>query len=834
MHNGNNQPYQGGSQKKRSGKNATTLLSASLLLALASTAAAQDASPGNTATTDKAKNLQAVIVTGTRAQNRTDSTSLSPIDVVPASALQSTGTNELSTALARLIPSLNFPRPAATDATDAQRPAQLRGLAPDQVLVLVNGKRWHSGAMVNVNGTIGRGSAAVDLNTIPLAAIDHIEVLRDGASAQYGSDAIAGVINIILKHGAQGGSVELDGGRYQRGGGKQWEGSANFGIPLNGDKGWLRIALDSGHQDPTNHGGADVRYPQLGEKQVFGDPAVSQHNIFLNSQYDITSNIQFYAFGSYRTRTADSDELYRNPFGYPSSVKSSLRALYPEGYQPLLQPRSTDRSLVAGVRGTTSGGWRWDVSANYGGNRVSLDTIHTANYAYLHDFGYTPDRFFDGIVSSAQQLADIDIAKDFNLSWLPNPVTLAFGGEYQRDTYRISAGDPSSYYVGNSGVGGGAQGFSGYSPVNTGSWSRSDVAQYVSLETNLTDKLGTSFAVRHEHYNDFGNTVSGALAGRYDFTDRFALRASVSSGFRAPSLAQEDYSQIGSLYLTPSSAGPGVTPGIYQTGLLPVGNPVAQLLGAQALRPERSHNYTVGAVFNPIDPLTLTFDLYQINVYHRIVLSSTLSGLNQPAIVAYLAANGVTNVAFSSAQYFTNAVDTRTQGGDLVASFRSNFGHAGVLDSTLSYNYNRTQVTHVAANPAQLDALGLQLQRVTYRDIKGLLANSTPRSKLILNENYTLGHWVFNGNLTRYGNFTSYSNSSYLLNQTYSPQWVLDLAGSYNLDDWTFTLGVDNATNSYPDKTIAANNVNGTIPYSNFSPTGFNGRYYYTKVIYHW
>ena len=252
---------------------ATTLLTASLLLALASNAAAQDATP---APPNNAKNLQAVIVTGTRAQNRTDSTSLSPIDVVPASALQSTGSNELSTALARLIPSLNFPRPAATDTTDSQRPAMLRGLAPDEVLVLVDGKRWHTSAMVNVDGTIGRGSAPVDLNTIPLSAIDHIEVLRDGASAQYGSDALAGVINIILKHGAQGGSVELDGGRFQRGGGKQWQGSANFGIPLNGDKGWLRISLDDGHQDPTNHGGADIRYPQLGRKQVFGDPTVNQ------------------------------------------------------------------------------------------------------------------------------------------------------------------------------------------------------------------------------------------------------------------------------------------------------------------------------------------------------------------------------------------------------------------------------------------------------------------------------------------------------------------------------------------------------------------------------
>ena len=361
----NNRPYQVRPPQNGPVTNSTMLLAASILLALASTAAAQDTAQSNTAaSSSNPKNLQAVIVTGTRAQNRTDSSSLSPIDVVPASALQGTGTTELSTALARLIPSLNFPRPAATDATDSQRPATLRGLAPDEVLVLVDGKRWHSGSMVNVDGTIGRGSAPVDLNTIPLAAIDHIEVLRDGASAQYGSDAIAGVINIILKHGAQGGSAELDAGRYQRGGGKQWQGSVNFGIPLNGDKGWLRFTLDNGHQDSTNHGGVDIRYPQLGEKQVFGDPTVSEHNLFLNAQYDITHNIQFYAFGSYHFRNGISDELYRNPFGYPSSVRAKLNALYPDGYQPLLESRSTDQQFVAGLRGTNSGGWRWDVSAN--------------------------------------------------------------------------------------------------------------------------------------------------------------------------------------------------------------------------------------------------------------------------------------------------------------------------------------------------------------------------------------------------------------------------------------------------------------------------------------
>src|SRR5574337_2009873 len=319
---------------KRSNPIALAWLPAAVLLALAGNVAAQDVAQPAPA---KAKSLDTVVVTGTRVSNRTAAESLAPIDVLNPADLQGTGTTELATALSRLLPSLNFPRPSLTDGTDGSRPAQLRGLSPDQVLVLVNGKRRHTGAIVLNNGVIGRGSQPVDLNTIPLSAIDHIEVLRDGASAQYGSDAIAGVINIILKSGAKGGDIEVSGGQYSAGDGRQWQGSANFGIPLAGDQGWLRIAVQSGNQDHTNRAGPDHRpgFPQLGVNFRQGDPDVRDNNLLLNAQYDLTPNLQFYAFGHYGRRQSTSPAFFRYGINSPKPNNPLIGLVYPDGFLPL-------------------------------------------------------------------------------------------------------------------------------------------------------------------------------------------------------------------------------------------------------------------------------------------------------------------------------------------------------------------------------------------------------------------------------------------------------------------------------------------------------------------
>ncbi|WP_458069889.1 TonB-dependent receptor plug domain-containing protein [Rhodanobacter sp. BL-MT-08] len=825
---------------KRQSRFLPAYLPAIIALSLANAATAQDTTPAKAPA--KTKDLSAVIVTGTRSDSRTESSSLTPIDVVSAKVLQQTGTNDLPTALARVIPSLNFPRPSAADTADSQRPAQLRGLSPDQVLVLVNGKRWHPGAILLNNGVIGRGSQSVDLNTIPLSAIDHIEVLRDGASAQYGSDAIAGVINIILKKGAKGGDVEVTGGQYSAGDGRQWQGSADFGIPLAGDKGWLRLSVQSGNEDYTNRAGPDNRpgYPALGVNYRQGDPAVHDTNVLLNTQYDITPNVQFYAFGHFGRRQSTSPAFFRYGNNAPTapSYPALIGQLYPNGFLPLEHADSTDQSLVTGLRGTLDG-WRWDLSGNFGRNRVSYQTQNSLNYAYLHDFGSTPTTFDDGILTAAQEAVDLDIAKDLSPSWLPNPVTVAFGVEYLRQTYGIDAGSLPSWYVGTSGVSGGAQGFAGWQPANAVNASRQDVAEYLDLETNLTDRLGVSAAVRHEHYNDFGNTTSGSLAGRFDFTDRFALRASASTGFRAPSLGQQYFSQISSLFFADGNSA-GLPAGIYNSGLVPVNSPIARLLGAQPLKPEKSENFTFGAVWNPTDALTLSADIYQIDIQNRIALSGAIS-TTKPSVVSYLTANGITDLNYSSLNYFTNAADTRTRGVDFVGTYLADFGTAGTLSTTLSANYNQNKVTQVKANPAVLENLGVNFVRLNRQDIEGYLANSTPRSKLILSELYTDGNWSVNATLTRYGsytnyvsNLTSYNIANGVVDQTFSPKWLLDLAVNYRLNNWTFTVGADDALDTYPDRNIANNSNHGTLPYSTFSPFGYNGAYVYGKVRYSW
>lgn len=781
----------------------------------------------------RATELSAVIVTGTRAGNRTESSSLTPIDVIPASVLKQTGTIDLTQALERAIPSLNFPFAPASDTFAFQRPFEMRGLSPDQVLVLVDGKRWHPGALVLSLGQVGQGSQGVDLSTIPLSAIDHIEVLRDGASAQYGSDALSGVVNIILKKGAQGGDVQVTAGQYSAGDGRQWQGSANFGVPLGGDKGWLRVTAEDSNQSPSNRAGVDRRpgLPQLGVKFHYGTVSFKNKNLFLNTQYDMTPGVQFYAFGHYGRRVGEPRGFFRygSNTSYPNNALIGL--VYPDGFLPREHGDSTDNSLVAGLRGTVNG-WRWDVSGNYGGNRVSYSTRNSTNYALLNDFGSSPTSFHDGILTAKQQTFDIDISKELAFGWLRNPLTFSFGTQYLRQSYDVDAGDFGSYYVGNSGVRGGAQGFAGWGPQDAISVARHDVAEYVQLEGNLTDKFGFSAAARHEDYSDFGTTTSAALSGRFDFTATFALRGSASTGFRAPGLGQQHYSET-----TSASYGPGnslgLPAGIYLRGLVPVNNPLAMLLGSEPLQPEKSRNFTVGTVWNPTSAFSLSVDAYQITVTNRIALSSSIS-LSTPAVIDYLAANGITNLQYSGLSYFTNAGTVKTQGIDLVTSYRSDFGDAGSLFSTLSYGYHKNKVTDVKPNPAVLDSLGVIFKRLNRSAIKGLLADTAPRSKLILTEQYNVGRWGVIGTLTRYGRITDYGSTSYLDDIVYPHKWLLDLAVNYSRDQWMFTIGSDNVLNTYPKRSPEDDDQNGAFPYSSSSPFGFQGAYVYGKVAYHW
>jgi iron complex outermembrane receptor protein len=758
--------------------------------------------------------LEQVVVTGTRSVNRSQESSLSPIDIVTAKDLQTAGDTQLGAVLSRLVPSLNFPRAPGNDGSGIVRPAALRGLSPDQTLVLVNGKRWHTSALLNLQGALGRGSAPADLNSIPISAIDHIEVLRDGASAQYGSDAIAGVINIVLKGAAKPGSNEasITAGRYSAGDGKQWQGEASLGVPLGGDKGWARLSVVQGHADATNRGGLDYRDPTspvYGQRtQRIGEPDISTHQALLNVQYALTAHADFYAFGSTSSREGTSPALFR---AYNSA--RNVPSIYPEGFLPLNDVRSIDSALVAGVRGTTTSGWRWDVSGNYGRDHVSIDPIHTLNV----DLGAaSPTRFNAGRLISTQKAFDVDIAKDLSVGWLQNPVTLAFGVEYLYQRYGIEAGDPASYF------GTGSQGFPGFTPGDSGYHSRHDVAEYVSLENQITDKLSGSLAVRHEDYTDFGNTTSGTLSGRYDFTDTFALRGTAGTGFRAPSLAQQ-------FYTTTSTNVIGGIP--TQIRNFSVSDPVARALGAEPLKAEKSHNYTLGATYLPGD-WTFSLDVYQITIGDRVVPSENLVGDD---VRAYLTSQGYANIQGGS--YFTNALKTRTRGVDFSSGYRLDLGDAGLLQFTAAYNRNHTTILSVAPNPPALAQNGLELVRVGHI-AQGYITNGAPRDKIALGTDYTWGNWSAHGTLTRYGTFLQnqdpVSNPGY--DQWFPARWLLDLSTSYAVDGWTFTAGVDNLTNVYPQKYKAGSDgaVGGTWPYPDYSPFGYSGRYLYTRVAFRW
>ena len=787
----------------------TAILSANLLTAVGF-------SPVAAAETDTADvpKLDTVIVTGTRAQERTASASMSPIDVISGDTLRSTGSDELGAVLARLIPSINFPRPSLVDGAELVRPAQLRGLSPDQVLVLVNGKRRHTSAFVNLGGAVGRGSAPADLNAIPLSAVDHIEVLRDGASARYGSDAIAGVINVILKHDDHGGSITSKFGEYKKGDGIQRNLSGNTGVAL-GDNGFIKLSAEGADNDYTNRAGKDFRPGSVGSttygQRVFrqGEPATDQGKLFLNSEYSFSEAAEFYAFGGYSKTRGETAAFYR-----ASNASNNIPALNPNGYLPLIRGDVEDTSLAVGLRGLLAYDWHYDVSVNYGKNQyqIGTETINTS-------LGLaTPRKFDNGTLVNDQKQLSLDLSREFSLGWLPYPVSVAFGGEYLDQGYQIKAGDPASYYqTGSSGLG-------GFRDSDAGTSTRHNWAQYLDLETNLTEKLSASAAVRHEDYSDFGSNVSGSLSARYDFTPQVALRGSVSNGFRAPSLAQQNFAYTSSQLI-------GNT--IQEAGTFPANSQVARLLGAQDLKAEKSRNYSLGLVLEPTDNLTVTADVYRIDISDRISLSSNLDLSKNPAALAYLQANGVGNINYTTVRYFTNATDTTTNGVDLVANYRYQLDNGVRWNSTVGYNYNHTKVTDVKANPSVLDSLGASLVRVDRRERIGLLGDTTPQHKLSLGNDLSFGNWALHSNLVRYGSFTSYQADP-TNDQRFKAAWLLDLSADYKLKNWTFTVGGDNVTDKYPEKLNAYASSGGNLAYSTFSPYGYSGAFYYGKVAYNW
>ncbi|RZZ86258.1 TonB-dependent receptor plug domain-containing protein [Pseudoxanthomonas winnipegensis] len=801
----------------------TSPLAAAVALALAAAPAfAQDAASSAPV---KASTLDTVIVTGTHVADRTVAESQSPIDIISPETLQATGTTELATALSRALPSLNFPRPALVDGTSGVRPAQLRGLSPDQVLVLVNGKRYHSSAAINLNGSIGRGSSAVDLNSIPVAAIERVEVLRDGASAQYGSDAIAGVVNIVLKGAGSGGSLAVNYGKYAKGDGEQYQLSGDAGVGFADGRGKLHVAGQVGYQDPTNRSGAYAgstpntgNFPSVGQKAfVIGDPDVNAGAVSANTSFDFSDHLSAYATAIASNRDIDSYAFYRSK--NHNNQSALLAQFYPDGYVPVINQYSKDRSLIAGLKGNTDGGFTWDVSYNYGYNKIDYHTRNTINYTLG---AASPTSFYDGALEYTQNIfnADFTQALDWGLAY---PVTWSFGAEYRGEKWNQSPGEYGSYANAGQGIAGsqsGAQSFGGFTPANAVHADRHSYAVYTGLEADFTDKFSAGLTGRYEDYSDFGSKVSGKLSARYAFTDRVALRATASNGFRAPSLAQQSFQAIS------STINNGV---FFQSGTFPADTAVAQALGAKPLKAETSTSYSVGLVLQPTDAFSLTVDAYQIKIDDRILLSSNVN--TTPAARALLTSLGQDQV--TQFRYFTNAADTRTRGVDVVGTYAIPFATSG-LDLTASYSYGKTEVTRLDASPAVLTGLGITTGLVG-RDEIGRLEDSFPKSKAIVGGTWHSDHWSVGLTGTRYGSVTVRNSTTPANDQTFDAKWLVDVNASYKpTSQWTLTVGADNVLDTYPQENTYANSTSGVFPYSNYSPFGFNGAYVYGRIAYTW
>ncbi|MEE7559560.1 TonB-dependent receptor, partial [Xanthomonas sp. Kuri4-2] len=674
--------------------------------------------------------------------------------------------------------------------------------------VLVNGKRYHTTALINLNGAQGRGSSPADLNTIPIAAVERIEVLRDGASAQYGSDAIAGVINVVLKGSGSGGSLAARYGKYSAGDGEQYQLSGDAGLTFAGT-GTVHFAAQAGHQDQTNRA-----KPYNGVvQQRYGDPDIDQGAFSYNGEYSPADYLTFYSYGMVSRREVLSNGYFRS-----ASDNRNRPQIYPDGFLPQIYNVSKDVSWVGGLKTSTEGGLNIDLSYNYGQNHLTFDVKNSLNNSLGLD---SPTEFYAGALEVTQNLLNADFSK--TLDWgLAYPVTLAFGGEWRGEKFNESPGDAASYVNGGipSASGAllpGAQVFAGFKPTDSGHYDRNSYSAYVDLEGDLTEKLSAGLAGRYENYSDFGDTATGKLSLRYAFTDKVALRATASTGFRAPSLQQQYFQSIATNFID------GVP---YEIGTFRTDNPAAVALGAEPLKAEESKNYGLGLVLQPADALYITIDAYRIDIDDRIVLSENLTST---AVRNYLQANGYAGIG--GGRYFTNAVDTRTQGVDAVGSYRWTLP-GSTVDLTAGYNHNKTEIEKIADNPAALEAIDPTAVRIGRAEI-GRITEGSPRDKFFLSGVWSPGDWAFSATATRWGEFTTFGTTA-ATDQTYAAKWTLDLSATWKLADWRFTVGGDNVTNEYPDQSLAGLGTSTYLPYSGSSPFGFNGAFVYANASYKW
>jgi len=775
-----------------------------------------------------------LVVIGSRSQRTAIETPV-PVDVFSGEEIHDGGTTETSRILQILAPSFNVSTSTISDGTDIVRPGTLRGLGPDQTLVLVNGKRRHTSALVHVNGSIGRGTAGTDLNAIPASAIERIEVLRDGAAAQYGSDAIAGVVNVVLRTDTDQTRVSMTAGQHFEGDGENVQLGLSRGFRI-GDRGYVNVAAEYRDRGWTNRAGRDPRRIYNFLEQVYAEPALSSGTpdpreqtydrrnhrygdaasenlyLFVNSSIPTSDSSEFYFFGGFSERDGESAGFNR----LPSQSRTSI-LIYPDGHLPFINTSIDDLSLSAGLRKTFGSGWSLDASLTTGGNQLNFFITSSANTS----LGLaSPTEADAGTLSFHQTTVNLDLFARFG------KVNLAFGLERREDAYEIEAGEPASWIDGGvpdqfGGVApAGIQVFPGFRPSNEVDASRDNVAAYADVEWNVSERFLVGLAGRFEDYSDFGSTLDGKLTFRFEVTDAFAVRGAASTGFRAPSLHQSSFNNISTQFV---DVGGVITP--LEVGTFRVDSEVAKALGAEPLREEISRSMSFGFTAKPARSFSITLDVFKISIDDRIVVSGRFEASN-PQIAPLLAPFGV-----SAAQFFTNAIDTETEGVDLVAAYTREVG-PGVLDLTGAANWNKTEVTGDVRTPPELEGLGETLFPLIDRTYVEL---AQPRELYHLGVRYSQGGFAALLRHNKYGAVSATeSDTDPTAFQTFSGKWITDLDLSYRLTNGVkFSIGGNNVFDVYPDKNVPRNSFNGIFVYPRrTAPFGFNGGYYYARVTF--
>jgi iron complex outermembrane receptor protein len=801
------------------------------------------------------------VVAGSRARHQAADELAVPVDVYTTEQIQQQGTTETGRILAALSPSVNMPHQSVTDANDIVQPFTLRGLSPDHTLVLINGWRRHQTALVNTfpYGS-GAGSSGVDLNAIPAGAIERIEVLRDGDAADYGSDAIAGVVNIKMKEGQFAPFVNVESGRYITGNYPD-DGTGvdvNSGIGLKLGRGSLTLFGEFKHNDPTNRAWPDkfladangivddidtltgtIIHKNNGIKQPnyhWGDGEIRNEQAFANFRMPISpsGNTEVYAFGGYSNHFGTGNGFWR----YLDSNRN-WPEIYPQGFLPEFDPTSKDYSATGGIR-TAVAGWSLDFGGSYGLNTFDYNLRNTLNpslgpcldvacapgadgiFGNADDPGIpNQTTFYAGSLRRSEYELGINGSKAYEVG-LHAPLNVAAGVLFRGENYQIKQGELASYINGGHlDQGGedpapaGSSVFGGFSPNDASNHSRNNIGAYLDLESNLTEQFLMNVAGRFEHYNDFGSNVSGKLALRYQPAKQFVMRGSLSNGFRAPGLSQSFFSHITTNFIGGQ---------LFEIGNFPVDARAAQIFGAKPLKEEKSVNISAGIAYTPVDNFTITVDYFHIKINDRILLGATFADSVSQAV---LADSGVTGIA--GVQFFTNGLDTKTDGIDATANYRMPAGN-GTFDLTLAANYTRNKITHVDPLPAVLQGKPTDITSILDLVTEVGIEKERPDWRGTLTGQYSISRFHALGRVSYYGGFDS-AQPSFTDEEHYGGKTLVDTEIGYRFNQVNLSIGARNLFDVYPDQPKAEfNNNDNTFPWAAASPFGYNGRYLYTRA----